>query len=928
MKLMYNNLITALHTLVFSIEDTTFYGQKKLIDYMIGDPINLAEKQRQFHYDYLQMMKNKSQFRSIDELNLLLYQFQPHLFQSLPIFSDLDKNGGSEERAAFRHYDELFTLLQDLSHTFLTHIDGRLSFKYWNTTITETNKIKDIFSSYPDDSKLYAFHRLAQIIYLDIISIMYYIQNKEKDIYILNGFYQNISLVDAQLNDILEKGVAENHVHASSAFNYSTLWFLLMNDKVDDPYYHSYREATYSSASFKKKIAMARLQRLLMSLYLQQLTQTGERDIKGFYDYCDDIDIQHEKYRNMLCVLIQTEKFDQVDLEHITFYIEYLEAQFVDGTQSTDSDYIFSIFIKHHDLQTNGENILLFYALTYLKNTKEKDKLHFIQLSDVFYRYISIKNEIYHSCIQPADSIKGLDYFKIFFGNSTDGFDYARNGYLKKTSTYYEYLFQTMFQNPYLRKLELRLAVAKDKFENKLVLKKLLSSYRKVLNEIYRVEKDPQASFPRIGIVYHLIKDSDTIKNKCVSLINPSEYEEKINYAYFGEIQARYQRQIALVNDIRNEVAGLSTFIVGIDAANLENITPVNIFAPVFNAARNSDSDKFFHVDDQGQKVYSPTLFFTFHAGEDFRHILSGLRRIDEAIVNCKFHSGDRIGHGIVLGINVDSWAVQHQAISITRGEYLDNLIWSYTRLIEEYSINANVILFLEKEIDKQIEYIFGQDIFRRQDLISAYKERFKLIKDYLRGLENHNGSYSCICQIESSKIDNEGVKAKLFKKQDLLLSAYHCTEYLEKLEEPTIVSTTGIVIDVMEKMQQYVVDKVAREGIVIEVNPSSNEVIGEMNSFYDNQIFKLYKHNNDNFSNVIVNINTDNPIVCNSNVANEIALIYYALQSKGVGKADALDWIDKIRKFGLDTSFIRSTVSNVEYLRQLDYVIEHLNGE
>ncbi|CAH1057575.1 hypothetical protein PAECIP111894_03733 [Paenibacillus pseudetheri] len=89
----------------------------------------------------------------------------------------------------------------------------------------------------------------------------------------------------------------------------------------------------------------------------------------------------------------------------------------------------------------------------------------------------------------------------------------------------------------------------------------------------------------------------------------------------------------------------LSHFIVGLDAASLENNTPVQVFAPVYGAARNSDDDKMVKIDRDGNKVRHQSMFFTFHAGEDFRHLNSGLRRIDEVIDYCKFHSGDRIGH-------------------------------------------------------------------------------------------------------------------------------------------------------------------------------------------------------------------------------------------------------------------------------------------
>lgn len=55
----------------------------------------------------------------------------------------------------------------------------------------------------------------------------------------------------------------------------------------------------------------------------------------------------------------------------------------------------------------------------------------------------------------------------------------------------------------------------------------------------------------------------------------------------------------------------------------------------------------------------------------------------------------------------------------------------------------------------------------------------------------------------------------------------------------------------------------------------------------------------------VILNINLDDPTVFNANVSNEIAYLYYALLYKKVGREEALAWIDKLRSYGMKTSFI-----------------------
>ncbi|MEI8618508.1 hypothetical protein P4S63_19280 [Pseudoalteromonas sp. B193] len=47
---------------------------------------------------------------------------------------------------------------------------------------------------------------------------------------------------------------------------------------------------------------------------------------------------------------------------------------------------------------------------------------------------------------------------------------------------------------------------------------------------------------------------------------------------------------------------------------------------------------------------------FTYHAGEDYVHLLSGIRTVAEAIDFLDLKTGNRIGHGTAIGINPELW--------------------------------------------------------------------------------------------------------------------------------------------------------------------------------------------------------------------------------------------------------------------------------
>lgn len=57
----------------------------------------------------------------------------------------------------------------------------------------------------------------------------------------------------------------------------------------------------------------------------------------------------------------------------------------------------------------------------------------------------------------------------------------------------------------------------------------------------------------------------------------------------------------------------------------------------------------------------------------------------------------------------------------------------------------------------------------------------------------------------------------------------------------------------------------------------------------------------------MFVTVNSDDPAVFNTNVENELAYIYYAAEAQGEAKSDVLEWVDKIRQYGMDASFIQN---------------------
>ena len=128
---------------------------------------------------------------------------------------------------------------------------------------------------------------------------------------------------------------------------------------------------------------------------------------------------------------------------------------------------------------------------------------------------------------------------------------------------------------------------------------------------------------PTITLVAHFIKRSDNGK-------------DKVRFASMRkDLEKRTDALIALMNT----GSTFSRMVTGTDAAASEFDTPPEVFAPSFHRLRRHGMQHF-----------------TYHAGEDFFHVLSGLRAIFEAMEYLGLQAGDRIGHATAAGVDVRLW--------------------------------------------------------------------------------------------------------------------------------------------------------------------------------------------------------------------------------------------------------------------------------
>jgi adenosine deaminase len=379
-------------------------------------------------------------------------------------------------------------------------------------------------------------------------------------------------------------------------------------------------------------------------------------------------------------------------------------------------------------------------------------------------------------------------------------------------------------------------------------------------------------------------------------------------------------------------------FIVGIDAANLELMTPPEVFAPAFRFLREypieirrqcSTKQALGKSKEVASLVENRRLGMTYHVGEDFRHLLSGLRAIHEYIKFLKPLPGDRLGHAIALGLQPEVWALQtgYQAV-MPAIEWLDTLVWIHNLL------GAGNDLIGELALEDMIQYyskkIYGDCILDKSGScnqgwlpITLYDSwRLRQIDPYSldRSLKPDE-KFQIRLRAEGAEHKRwANVQKKVLDEvnEDIGTTAA-CTLVRLYWYNPKVRKNgkTTIKVDMKSKKKLWLrlchqaqakMQAIIREKqLVLEMNPSSNCIIGPMEKMDEHPVFRLTLDKENRLSRDFhVTINTDDPGVFATSLPHEFYILGEILLNRGVPEPEVVKWLDWLRQNGEDFSFLR----------------------
>lgn len=900
-----------LGVLTFPFVDIHMLNNDVLQKYLDKNSFDVEDKAI-IRQELIKYMSSNYVISDYDELYLMLDKWYTY---------PTSDNNGEHIRTS---YEKIFYYLHLLSKSLISQRDGKIVYKYWENEADE-----EILGGFSGSNKIYFFHSINRMFPLDILSIIYFLDHG-KEIHNLHGYYGGVEVSDALLNTVLQKGVAENHLHKGVSRSFLSKWNELMQPVVA-------KDIEILKAEVKNSIEES---------YYLHLASRIRMDISLFIrNYKDQDDFWRESWSAKQVRLLKKK------IEDTKYISDGQNENLVDDLLNEILEYWNQVLSKCGDYEsdepriiqnvyginliTSDENIFLYKTLEFVYTIKCKADannsklLHEIYeiVTFCFLNYLRIKNYFYNRVVQQK-GIHGLIYFQKFYGKNSS-FGIRNGGY---TYSYWTNAIREQLQNKNMKKLELRFSLPQEK-KSKICLKNFFMAYRDILRMDYCVAKKNEKGeteyiakqeLPRVALVNHLTKkEQNYAPEKCVA------YQD-MSYMQYGELYRQYQKTIDNVKQLRL-IHGIDKYIVGIDVASLENAVPTWVFSGIYENARDGKCEPMTQEGDSFQ-----SLGFTMHAGEDFRHVLSGIRRIYEAIQGLKFHAGDRIGHGIALGISPEDWYKTNQTVVLPRIEALENYLWAYMMLEKETKDHIEVNLsYLEKIIYKLASEIYGdKHVFTIHTLEKAYEKLYYTsnIMEYIKEINCTSCDHN-LPGINCNLVKQDGDrKYSLYHETkvanvwnvDELLSTIHCKYYAHKMNEPIHMKVTQQDIDIAVEVQKLVREFVNERGILIEVNPSSNLVISEMDNVSENQIYGI-NHCKYDFENILTCINSDDPSVFNTNVANEIGYIYFGMIEKGVSREAVLQWIEKLRSTGMNGSFIKNNISDQMLLTELDRIINSL---
>jgi hypothetical protein len=402
-------------------------------------------------------------------------------------------------------------------------------------------------------------------------------------------------------------------------------------------------------------------------------------------------------------------------------------------------------------------------------------------------------------------------------------------------------------------------------------------------------ESRPGTGRAELGMVFHFVKERRGEVSAGVPRVSgtgttadPSA--SACGYRYGTFFAAQRAATITLARLLHRWPRTLH-YVRGLDICADELAVPAWVFLPlVAHVRRAAISGARWLAGHPGDQPLP--LRTTVHVGEDFSHLLTGLRHVDEAIEVLDLREGDRIGHGLALGIDPVRWAERMGRVAMALEDRTLDLAWEWSWWTRRgYGADAGRIAYLVREVPRLTNHWFGVTL------------------DPLR-VEQLNDDLADVERLRAVGFpDGRNVTAS--NERSALLLRYLTDSRTFRAGRRTVWVNPAGEVDALQRVGASLCAEVGRRGLAVEINPTSNLLIGDLGDLAGHPLWRLNSPASaDTGPRLAVTVGSDDPLVFNSTLPMEYQLLFDALVLAGLSDTEALVWLDGVRRTGLERRF------------------------
>lgn len=382
-------------------------------------------------------------------------------------------------------------------------------------------------------------------------------------------------------------------------------------------------------------------------------------------------------------------------------------------------------------------------------------------------------------------------------------------------------------------------------------------------------------SIHRLTLVAHFIKQDWP----------PKEKEKAGPYRHYP-LDVQLRKVAGVLLSVLARWPKLQTWVRGVDAAANELHAPPDVFAPVFRVCHRAGLTRR-----------------TYHAGEDFRHLLSGIATMWEALELLDLQDGDRIGHGTAMGINPRLWLGRMPtSLTLPRGEWMIGVLAAWQLLRDVPEMQACVHR-LQRELEDVAHRIFGRTL-TVPDLERAMALRGLSRLDLMRYRTNAEDAHQEPLS-EHWRGEFERVRFACEEQPqavDLLWAWLSDPDVQKRANEFIAKETDFLDAESYVRLQQALMRQVAKRGVLIETLPSSNVRISQYHHIDEHHSLRWMRipgHIEEGDPEIMVCLGSDDPGIFAADIETEFYLLYASLRKKGLSDSKALERLSVLNERG-----------------------------